>query len=222
MQHDITKLCADSLRVYLNDKHGIKLKSGHAHEIVAAFFGYKSRIAMLADKKHPISNLDQAELILLNPPTPFVDQRLKNLEELSHDLPPSYILAEGVYPIITNNTKLLEKIQPSLRDWALFIAEEHLQQQMKTLGMDPKALNWITDVSTQILDDDVLMGVSFDYHTETGERLRHLKVDINLPRLAANIGYGTPKVGVTRYSGGARKYSDEELLKKYPVSSVIA
>jgi hypothetical protein len=33
MQHDITKTCADSLRSYLNHKHGIKLKSGHAHEI---------------------------------------------------------------------------------------------------------------------------------------------------------------------------------------------
>ncbi len=222
MQHDITKLCADSLRVYLNDKHGIKLKSGHAHEIVAAFFGYKSRIAMLADKKHPISNLNQAELILLDPPTPFVDQRLKTLEGLSPDLPPSYILAEGVYPVITSNKELLEKIQPSLRDWSLFLAEERLRQQMKALGMNPQALNWITDVSTQVLDAEILMTVSFDYHTSTGERLRHFKVDINLPRLAANIGYGTPKISETRYSGGARKYSDEELLKRYPVSAVIA
>ena len=50
MQHDIPKLCADSLRSFLSDNHGIKLKSGHAHEIVAAFFGYKSKISLLADE----------------------------------------------------------------------------------------------------------------------------------------------------------------------------
>ncbi len=126
MQHNITKLCADSLRAYLNNDHSIKLKSGHAHEIVSAFFGYKSRIAMLADKNHPISNLNQAEFILLNPPTPFVDQRLKSLEGLPPDLPPSYILAEGVYPVITGDKDLLDKIWPTFRDLATYLAEERL------------------------------------------------------------------------------------------------
>jgi hypothetical protein len=221
MQHDITKLCADSLRVYLNSNHGIKLKSGHAHEIVAAFFGYKSRIAMLADKKHPTSNLDQAEFILLDPPTSFVDQRLKGLEGLSPDLPPSYIVAEGVYSAITGDKELLEKIQPSFRDLAIFFAEERLHQQLKMLGMNPKAINWIVDVAMQDSDAEVLMTVSFDYHTGAGERHRYSKYAIHLPRIAANLGYGMPRINETRYSGETRKYSDEELLKKYPISAVI-
>ena len=71
MQHDITKTCADFLRSYFSNEYGIKLKSGHAHEMVAAFFGFKSRIAMLADKKHIISDWDRAEFILLAPnPSP--------------------------------------------------------------------------------------------------------------------------------------------------------
>ena len=36
-------------------------------------------------------------------------------------------------------------------------------------------------------------------------------------RIAANLGYGEPEVHETHYSGDARRYSDEELLKKYPV-----
>lgn len=57
MQHDIVKVCADSLRNVLKDGYGYELKSGHAHEIIAAFLGYKSKSALLADKFYPLSNL---------------------------------------------------------------------------------------------------------------------------------------------------------------------
>ena len=94
--HDIVKLCAGSLRAFLNDKHGIKLKSGHAHEIAAAFFGYKSAISLRQDTRYPISNLDQAEYILFDTPTALVEQRIKDLAGLPADLPPSYILADAI------------------------------------------------------------------------------------------------------------------------------
>ena len=74
--HDIVKLCADSLRTFLSEKHGIKLKSGHAHEIVAAFLGYKSAISLRQDMQCPISNLDQAEYILFDTPTALVERRI--------------------------------------------------------------------------------------------------------------------------------------------------
>ena len=88
MKHDIAKLSADSLRSYFIDKYGIKVKSGHAHEIVAAFFGFKSRIAMLADKNQIVNNWE-AEFILLDPPIYFIldptisliNQRLQNLQD---------------------------------------------------------------------------------------------------------------------------------------------
>ena len=61
------------------------------------------------------------------------------------------------------------------------------------------------------------MTVSLGYHTDAGERLRYRKHDIHLPRIAANLGYGEPELHETHYSGSTAKYSDEELLKKYPV-----
>lgn len=204
MQHDITKLCADSLRAYLNDKHGIKLKSGHAHEIVAAFFGYNSKIALLADQKYPLSNLEKAEFILLNPPTPFVDQRLKSLEGLSPDLPSSTILAEGVYAPIVAEKWILDKLWPTFHDLAVFLAEERLHQKMKSLGMNPEAFNWITDVDMEAKEAEVAMNVIFDYPTNTGERFRQAKVEIKLPRIAGNIGYGKPEVVPAFYSGQMR------------------
>ena len=96
MQQTISKLCADSLRTFTKEKYDIKLKAAHAHELVAAYFGYSSKNAMLADTKYPISNLDQAEIIVMMPDD-FIDQRRKNLQGLSPELPDSYTLGEAVY-----------------------------------------------------------------------------------------------------------------------------
>ena len=203
MQHDITKLCADSLRSFLSDNHGIKLKSGHAHEIVAAFFGYKSKISLLADETYPLEKLDQAEFILLNPPVSFVDQRIQNLEGLAPDFPPSYILAEGVYSVITNNKDFLEKIQPSFHDLAIAFAKDRLQQHIGHLGMKPTP-QWIIDVTSDTTEALALFTVSFNYSTADGKQSRYSKIDIKFPRVAGNIGYGMPEIMPTFYSGQFR------------------
>ncbi len=215
MQHDITKTCADSLRSYLNEKHGIKLKSGHAHEIVAAFFGYKSKIALLADTQYPLSNLEKAEFVFLNPPTPFVDQRLESLEDLPPELPPSHILAEGIYPPIVAEAGILEKIWPTFRDLALALAEERLSERMKPLGINPKTLQWITDVDIKATEADVLLTVTFDSPMNGGKLSRYCKVDIRLPRIAGNIGYGEPDIMPTFYSG---QMHDADFRLKHGIS----
>ena len=203
MQHDIPKLCADSLRSFLSDNHGIKLKSGHAHEIVAAFFGYKSKISLLADEIYPLAKLDQAEFILLNPPVSFVDQRIQNLEGLAPDFPPSYILAEGVYSVITNDKGFLEKIQPSFNDLAIAFAKDRLQQHIGHLGLKPTP-HWIIDVTSDTTEALALFTVSFNYSTADGKQSRYSKIDIKFPRVAGNIGYGVPEIVPTFYSGQFR------------------
>ena len=215
MQHDITKLCADSLRSYLNDKHGIKLKSGHAHEIVATFFSYGTKIALLADKQYPLSNLEKAEFIILNPLIAFVDQRLKNLEELPPGLPPSYILAEGVYAPIVADKQFLGKIWPTFRDLAIALAEDRGHEHLRVLGANPKDMNWITDVAIKTTESEVLMTVIFDYATNTGKQLRQSKVEIKLPRIAGNIGYGKPEVVPAFYTGRAR---DPDYRQKHGIA----
>lgn len=216
-QHDITKICADSLRSFLNEKHNIKLGSSHAHELVAAFFEYQSRAALLADKTYPLSNLAKAEFILLDPPITFVDQRFKSLEGLPPDLPSSNILVEAIYSAIKNDKKLLEKVQSSFRDLALSLADECLNREMRMWRMHSESFNWIKDVTVEEFENDVLMTVCIGYRTNAGERLRYRKYDIRLPRISANLGYGEPELHETHYSGDAAKYSDEELLKKYPI-----
>lgn len=203
MKHDITKLCADSLRSHLSTKHGIKLKSGHAHEIVAAFFGYKSRIAMLADSKYPISNLVGAEFILLDPQAPLVNQRLKSLTGLTFDALPIHVLADGVYCAIRDDKKLLEKIHPSLHDLALFLAERNLQQHTRHWRAKPTP-KWITNVEIKTTEAEVFLTVTFNYATDTGKQNRYSKVDIKLLRVAGNVGYGAPEIAPIFYSGQFR------------------
>ena len=96
MNKDISKNCADSLRTFTKEKYNIKLKAAHAHELVAAYFGYSSKNAMLADTKYPISNLGQAEIVVMMPDS-FIDQRRNNLQDLSPELPDSYTLGEAIY-----------------------------------------------------------------------------------------------------------------------------
>lgn len=203
MQHDITKLCADSLRAFTLEKYGIKLKASHAHELVAAFFGYQSKNAMLADIKFPISNLAKAEFILLDPPPPFVDQRLKSLEGLSPDLPPSHILAEAIYSIITNDKELLGKVQPTFDDLAISLADARLYEHIGHWRMTPMP-QWITEITIDETEAEVSLAVIYYYPLDAGNRSRYCKVDIKLPRIAGNIGYGTPEVMLTSYSGQFR------------------
>lgn len=128
MQHDITKLCADSLRSFALDNYGVQLKSAHAHELVAAFFGYHSRAALLADIKSPLSSLRQSEFIVLAPTAP-IDARRKSLVGLSLDLPDNYILAEGVYSALLAEKWILQKVWPTFEGLALYLADEALKYE---------------------------------------------------------------------------------------------
>jgi len=201
--HDIVKLCADSLRTFLSEKHGIKLKSGHAHEIVAAFLGYKSAVAMRQDTRCPITSLDQAEYILFDIPTSLVEQRLASLTELPPDLPPSYVLAEGIYSVLVAQERAGERLWPSFHDLAVFLGEAALQQQIGHLRMNP-APQWIIDVEKEFTEEAVLMNVAFDYLATDGKRLSQAKINITLPRMAGNIGYGKATVVPILYSGHMR------------------
>ena len=195
--HDITKLCADSLRSFLREKHSIKLGASHAHELVAAVLGYQSRAALLADEKYPVSNLAKAEFIVFEPPISFIDQRVKSLEGLSPDLPPSRILVEGAYSTIRVNAEFLKKIHPNLRELAVLLANKHARQGY-SWKIDPAPAH--EDVTIEFKNNDLLLTVSRTYRETNANPIFHVKnnrkVDtiIRLPRTAANIGYGTPHI----------------------------
>jgi len=91
MSNDISKLCADFLRETYTTHTGNKLKASHARELIAAFFGYKSHAALIAEKKYPLDALDEVSIFI--PDIPLLDKRKECLKGLPGDIFPSKELA---------------------------------------------------------------------------------------------------------------------------------
>lgn len=87
----LQKDCADFLRARFASSTGQKLKAGHAHEIVAAFFGYPTGAALRADDDHPVDHLPQAAILV--PALDLIEARLQDLEGLPPTLPDADELA---------------------------------------------------------------------------------------------------------------------------------
>lgn len=92
MNTDLSKLCADFLRSSYNSNPTSRIKASHARELVAAFFGYKTHAALLAERKYPLQNIEDAEI--LAPDIPLMQQRSTRLSGFPDNLHDSSNLAE--------------------------------------------------------------------------------------------------------------------------------
>lgn len=90
----IHKECVDALRAKYRALTGNKLVAGHAHEIVAAYFGYGTAAALRAEGKYPLTSLEEAELLI--PALSVMDQRISELQGIPDDLPTSDELASQI------------------------------------------------------------------------------------------------------------------------------
>ncbi|WP_461789418.1 YozE family protein [Pedobacter sp.] len=188
MQLEITKKCADSLRSLALNKFGIQLKSSHAHEIVAAYFGYSSRAALLADTKCPISNLRQAEFIVLTPTAPIIERRDK-LNGLPETLPGD--LAEGIYLPLYSEKWILRSIWPTLEELGKALADQYWKSKTAYFN-DLKVLR--QGVKLEFHNDDVAVVVFREYISTSlllsFQQGKRGVVDVfSLKRMAGFIGY---------------------------------
>lgn len=207
MKQDLSKICADSLRTFTNEKYDIKLKAAHAHELAAAYFGYSTKNAMLADTKYPFSNLDQADIVVMIPDE-FIDQRRKSLLGLSSELPDSYAIGEAVYASLFSDEWWASPYPPfrSFEKLAKFLVEnsDAYQNAFKLYRDEP--IHHVVDV--KITENDVSLTVFHAHQASTGEMLGAGQTTINLQRIAGHIGYGKPRVSVEKWTGGARRKLD--------------
>jgi hypothetical protein len=81
----IKKACADLLRSTYSNLPGGKLRSSHAHEIVAAYFGYNTAAALRAEDKYPLTALSEAEILI--PDLQTLDKRVPQLNALPAGFP---------------------------------------------------------------------------------------------------------------------------------------
>jgi len=204
MNQNISKICADSLRTFTDEKYHIKLKAAHAHELVAAYFGYPSKNAMLADTNYPISNLAQADIIVMTTDD-FIDQRRRNLEGLSSDLPVSYTLGEAVYGPLFSDEWWASQYPPfrSFEKLAKFLVENNEAYREVFKFYRDVPMHHFVQINNAV--DNVTLTVFHSHQTSNGEMFCDGKTTICLPRVAGHIGFGKPKVSVEKWTGGARR-----------------
>jgi hypothetical protein len=193
MNQDISKLCADSLRSSLKNKYAIQLKAAHAHELVAAYFGYRSKNALLSDRKYPISDISKSKVVVMIPDSD-IDNRRACLDELPENLPDSYTLGEFVYGPLFASDNWGSKAPPfrCLDSFAKYVVENN------------EAYNSIYRIAAKIpvhhvvvvnfLDKEVLLTVYHTYQKPAPESLAHGMIKIQVSRIAGKIGYGNVKV----------------------------
>jgi hypothetical protein len=210
---DITKLCADSLRAVVNNHPGNKLGSAHAHELVAAYFGYRSRSALLADDEYSLEKLKQAEFIVM-PSLDILNWRIKSLVENLAIFPDSVLIAKCIHSALVTEKWILEKTFSSFEELATHAAKGVLQRGWNSLGINSETIESIIlgmdiDVKVESKEDGIEAVVLFSYMTSGSapERLRERKVSVSATRIAANLGFGELKTFETQYSAGARKMS---------------
>lgn len=194
----IPKLCADGLRAFTNANYGIRLKASQAHELVAAFFGYKSNAALRADTIAPINNLPQANILVLAPLGP-IEERRKKLQDLPLELPDNQVLAEIIYSTLLSNKCLLSAPWATYEHFALWLADEYLREQkMDKVYRAPVR----TGMSIEDVDNFKQLLVSRFYQLPITNAktfiIREIEITtfIKLPLIAGRIGYGKPEISV--------------------------
>lgn len=204
----IAKFCANHLRV-LSSNYGVKLKSAHAHELVAAFFGYKSKAAMQADIFCSIEKIADVQIFVLIPSL-FVDERRKCLEDLPPDLPNTYMLGESMLVQLALEKNLL--VDKSFASWshlAEVLTGEYLQKYGDSLlplnfGIYERARNIFNkplykfNPKIETIDNQIKLIISNKYHGSCDVQFQpiNIKIAIELQRIAGHVGYANPKISV--------------------------
>lgn len=203
----IAKLCADQLRVISNN-YGVKLKSSHAHELVAAFFGYKSKAALLSDTLASIENIRQAQTFVLIP-SPFIEERRKCLIDLPSDLPDTYTLGEEMFTFLAAQKMLVANSFASWVHLAEALTNEYLQINgnlilPKNFGPTENARNIFNkpvyefNPKLETTANGVKLTVSNRYYGSSHVNFQPIDVvlTIKLRRIAGHFGYAKPEISL--------------------------
>lgn len=204
----IANLCADHLRAFSNQQ-GVKLKSSHAHELVAAVFGYKSKAAMLADTIYSIDNLAQAQFLVLTP-SMFIDQRRKCLKDLPLELPETFIIAEELFTRLISEGWFLGKSFGMWKHLADILITDHLLKYGSSIlsmdfgrneiahskfdksGDEYNLIPDITGLAVKLVVNNLRYASSNDDFQSID-----ISAAIKLKRIAGHVGYSNPEISIT-------------------------
>jgi len=207
----LTKLCADHLRSY-SSSHGVKLKSAHAHELVASFFGYKSKAAMQSDVLSPIDNLNQAQILVLVPSL-FIEERRKCLENLPIDLSDTYKLGEEMFTCLATENLFSGRVFASWSHLAKELTKEFLQDNSELKfpqNFEPRTnphqvFNkpvYEFNPTIESINNSIKLTSSNRYYGSSDVHFQPIDVTLSmeLKRIAGYVGYTTPEISLINMS----------------------
>lgn len=209
MAIDISKLCADELRANLSLTGGDKLKATHAHEIVAAFFGYRSRAALLADVAYPLTQLEEAAVLC--PDIELMDARRRQLDGLPAGVAASLEIAKVLcgllkeQGIFSGELWLYESLDLYIREVFLPANDYQVLNQLSGVMAETNAQfdePYYEIATLSDTDGDLVVDVAGTYYGSNdperpfcGDQI-DMTLTVALPRVAGRVGFGEPDLDV--------------------------
>lgn len=201
----IQKECADRLRETYRTLTGGKLKAGHAHELVAAYFGYGTAAALQAEAEYPVKAIEAARILI--PDLALMDRRRGELNELPADLQPVDDLAREITAFLIDkdyfsgkvwyNRDLAEEINIRVVEDSMII-EDALSGEIASTNAYFDELD-IDEVDVDLTEDALVAILSGSLNGEQDwDRAFHgnkinFTSEMTMYRVAARIGYLQPE-----------------------------
>lgn len=203
MSTQLSKLCADHLRMSFNALTGEKLKASHAIQLVAAFFGYKSHAALLADSKYPIDALEEAHIFIPN--VELIESRRKKLNQLPTNLPNSIELAKELVSFLSDGQHigadvwLHDSFETYCLETLLVNCQDLIDDKLSGVMAETNAgfwnQPWYEIDSVEDKNDELVITASAKHEGESlddkpfcGDTI-DFQVQISLPRIAGKRGF---------------------------------
>jgi len=219
----IEKECADRLRETYRKLTGGKLRSGHAHELVAAYFGYGTGAALRAETTYPLAAIEEAAVLI--PDLRLMDQRRGQLNQLPHDLRTvddlaadisTYLVEEGYFSEKVWQTRdLSDEINIRVMDDPMII-EDALSGEIASTNAYFDEL-YIDEVVVDVTEDALVATLSGSLNGEQdqdrvfhGDKINFTSVK-TMFRVAGRVAYQQPEFE-TGGSVDLSMYYDEDLV----------
>ncbi|MCW5704524.1 MAG: hypothetical protein KIT82_18300 [Bradyrhizobium sp.] len=203
--------CARFLRATYNNLPGGRLGAGHAHELVAAYFGYSDGSALRAESKYPLTASDEADILI--PDIPRMAARMHQLA-LPAGMPAAGDVAAALTGFLTSGNHFTGRVwlTDNLEE---YIGETFIQENamivMDELSGEMASTNAYFDelypeeVSLDHGSDELIATVTGSLNGEndpdrpfSGTSISFESV-ITFPRVAGRVFYASPEIA----TGGA-------------------
>jgi hypothetical protein len=205
----LSKLCADFLRA-LADANGVKLKATHARELAAAFFGYKSHAALLAEKQYLLSQLGDAHVLI--PDIGLIEQRRTCLHGLPAGLPDTRTMVDELVAFLKDNGHfggdawVYNSLEAYVMEVYLHEQDYQVMDQLSGVMAETNAYfdeTYYEDAEILDADDRITIVVSGQYNGTSdhdrpfcGDQI-DMTVTVELYRVAGRNAYGEPDISTT-------------------------